>query len=131
MFSLILVGSTATKKRKGFLMSGEHDDLEARHAAAWTRYIAADQQELENWRNGHLRKLLNGPLPGESPEELERLASEDEARAEEGLVELRSPRGEVYYKHIDALTPDDRLDRTAAEGRRVEWHTQLRRIIRS
>jgi hypothetical protein len=41
-------------------------------------------------------------------------------------VELRSPRGEVYYKHIDSLTPDDRLDRTAAEGWRVKWHTQRR-----
>jgi hypothetical protein len=35
-------------------------------------------------------------------------------------VELGSLRSEVYYKYIDALATDDLLDRTAAEGWRVE-----------
>ncbi|MEJ7815329.1 MAG: hypothetical protein WKF53_09150 [Rubrobacter sp.] len=58
--------------------------------------MKAERRELENRRNSHLRKLLNGLLSGESLEELERLASEDAARAEEGLVDLGSPRGKVY-----------------------------------
>jgi hypothetical protein len=37
-----------------------------------------ERQELENRLDGHLRKLLNGPLQGESPEELERLVQRDE-----------------------------------------------------
>lgn len=58
------------------------------HEQAWERYIAAERRELENRRNGHLRKLLDGPPPGESSEELERMIQEDEARVEEGLVEF-------------------------------------------
>jgi hypothetical protein len=87
----------------------------------WARFMYAEQKELENRRNGQLRKLLDGPLPGESPEKLERLASEDEARAEEGLVELRSSDDEITYKHIEDLTKEDRLARFAAEGARVAW----------
>src|SRR3954469_14583883 len=99
--------------KKSFRM-GERQDAD--HEQPWARFMEAEQQELENRRNGHLRKLLDGPLPGESPEELERLASEDEARAEEGLVELKSPNDEITYKHIDDLTPEDRMARGAAEG---------------
>jgi hypothetical protein len=103
------------------------DRYNAEHAEAWEHYMEAERQDLENRRNGLLRRLLDGPLSGESPEELEKLASEDEARAEEGLVELRSPDGEVYYKHIDALSPEDRSDRITAEGARVKWFTERRR----
>ena len=100
----------------------------AKHEQAWARFIEAERHELENRRNGLLRKLLNDPLPGESPEELDRLASEDEARAEEGLVGLRSPDGEITYKHIDELIPEDRTARAAAEGARVKWFAERTRI---
>jgi hypothetical protein len=103
------------------------ESRDARHEQAWARFIEAEHHELENRRNGHLRKLLDGPLPGEPPEELERLASEDEARAKEGLVELRRP-DEITYKNIDELTPEDRTARVAAEGVRVEWITERTRI---
>jgi hypothetical protein len=36
-------------------------------------------------------------------------------------VALRSEQGEVSYKHIDDLTPEDRMNRIRAEVRRVEW----------
>jgi hypothetical protein len=100
----------------------------AEHAAAWEHYMEAERKDLEDRRNGLLRRLLDGPLAGESPEELEKLASEDEARAEEGLVELLSPEdGGVSYKHIDTLSPEDRSGRIAAEGARVEWITERTR----
>jgi hypothetical protein len=99
----------------------------AEHEKAWEHYMEAERKDLEKRRNGLLRRLLDGPLPGESPKELEKQASEDEARAEEGLVELLSPDGEVYYKHIDALSPEDRSERVAAEGARVKWFTERRR----
>ncbi|MDX6380270.1 MAG: hypothetical protein QOI57_1294 [Rubrobacteraceae bacterium] len=102
----------------------------AKRAEAWGHYMEAERQDLENRRNGLLRKLLDGPLPGESPEELEQLASEDETRAAEGFVELLSPDGEIYYKYIDALSPEDRSDRIAAEGARVEWITERTRTRR-
>ena len=78
-----------------------------------------------------LKKALNHPLPGESPEGLERLASDDEARTEEGLVELRSPDDKITHKHIDELAPEERTARVAVEGARVEWITERARTRRS
>ena len=92
-----------------------------RHQQAWDRFMEAERLELENRRNGHLRKLLGDPLPGESPGELERLASEDETRAEQGLLSLMNPDGEIIYKHINDITPEDRTARITAEGAQVEW----------
>jgi hypothetical protein len=99
----------------------------ADHAEAWEHYMEAERKDLRNRRNGLLRRLLDGPLAGESSEELETLAFEDEARAEHVLVELLSPDGEVSYKHIDTLSPEDRSERVAAEGARVEWVTERTR----
>ncbi len=106
---------------------GERQDAH-HHAEAWERFMAAEREDLENRRKGLLRRLLDGPLPGESQEKLEQLAAEDEARAEEGLVELKSPSGELYHKHIDLLSPEDRTDMVAAEGARVEWIAARTRI---
>ena len=82
---------------------------------AWERFIEAERRHLEDRRTGHLARLLDGPLPGESAEELRLLAWEDQRRAEEGLVELRGPGGEVFYKHIDELTREHRHARAEAE----------------
>jgi hypothetical protein len=97
------------------------------HQQAWDRFMEAERRELENRRNGLLRKLLGDPLPGESSEELERLASEDETRAEQGLLSLMNPDGEITYKHIDDIIPEDRTARIAAEGARVEWFAERTR----
>jgi hypothetical protein len=99
---------------------------EPRDEAAWERYMEAERLELEHRRSGHLARLLGEPLPDETPEELARMAFEDQRRAEEGLVELR--RGEeVWYKHIDLLAPEDRPARIEAEGARIEWITERQR----
>lgn len=107
-------------------MDEQHDALRSREW--WELYMEAEHQDLERRRNGHLRKLLGAPLPGESPEELERLASEDEARAEEGLVEMRNLEGAVYYKQIEELSPEDRSDRLAGEGALVAWIAERTRV---
>ena len=93
------------------------DEARARHHdddEAWERFMEAERRHLEERRAGHLARLLDGSLPGESAEELRILAWEDQRRAEEGLVELRCPGGEVYYKHIDELTLEDRHARAEA-----------------
>jgi hypothetical protein len=82
---------------------------------AWERFIVAERRHLDDRRAGHLARLLDGPLPGESAEELRLLAREDQRRAEVGLVELRGLGGEVYYKHIDDLTLENRHARAEAE----------------
>jgi hypothetical protein len=73
-------------------------------------------------------------LPGELPEELERIATEDEDAARRGLVPLRRE-GMVRRKHMDELTLEDasaleeadRVTRLWLKGRRdVTLHRVLR-----
>ena len=97
---------------------------EQQHQEAWERYIEAERREVEMRKEGHLARILGGPLPGESQQELVRLADTDQMRAWEGLVELMDESGEIIYKHIDELTPEDRTARVRAEGARIEWITQ-------
>ncbi len=87
---------------------------------AQERFLAAERAMLEQRRNGSLAQALSGPLPGESPEELQWLAIEDQQLAEEGLVELRRG-GEVRFKHVDDLTHEDRPARIEAENTRRAW----------
>lgn len=84
---------------------------------------------LQKRREGQLAKLLGRPLP----DELERMAEEDVLRAEEGLVELMDERGQIIYKHIDDLAPEDRLARIRVEGARIKWIAgrRIRSLLRS
>ena len=85
--------------------------------------LEAERSLLEQRRNGDLAESLGEPLPSESPEELRWLVVEDQHLAEEGLVELRS--GEkAWYKHVDALSPEDRPARIEAESARRAWLMQ-------
>ncbi len=92
----------------------------ARIAAAWKPFIQSERRELELRKDGQLAKLLGDPLPGESPEALRRLASEDRRQAEQGLVALTS-NGKVFYKRVDELSPEDMPARGAAKRLRTTW----------
>jgi hypothetical protein len=98
------------------------------HAQTWERFMEAERRELRMRREGHLAKILGPPLP----EELERMADEDQLRAEEGLVDLMDESGKITHKPIDELAPEDWRARTRAEGARVEWITkrQAKRSLR-
>jgi hypothetical protein len=90
-------------------------------------YMEVERRELEQRRNGQLSRAIGRALPGESHEELERIAEEDQRKAERGLVELRSG-DEVWYKHIDEITRDDRQARIESENARAAWiQERLRR----
>lgn len=86
----------------------------------WERYMEVERRELEQRKNGHLARALGRALPGESAEELERLAEEDRHRAEEGLIEMRNG-DEVWYKPLDEITRADRPARIEAENARAAW----------
>jgi len=86
----------------------------------WEQYLEVERRELEQRRNGHLGRALGRALPGESQEDLDRMAEEDQRKAEEGLVELRSG-DEVWYKHIDEMTREDRQARIESENARATW----------
>src|SRR5215211_6275703 len=84
-------------------------------------------QELWERRSGQLCRALGRALPGKSQDELQRIAEEDRQKAERGLVELRSG-DEVWYKHIDEITRDDRPARIESENARAAWiQERLRR----
>jgi hypothetical protein len=100
---------------------GEQGHQEACNKEAWDRFMEAERRQLELRRNSLLARLLGPALPDESPAELKRLAEEDRLRAEESLVDLMDERGQISYKHIDELTPEDRRARTRAEGVRIKW----------
>lgn len=86
----------------------------------WEKYMDVEHRELEQRQNRQLGRALGPALPGESQEELDRIAEEDLRRAQEGLVELRSG-DKVWYKHIDQLTREDRPARIESENARAAW----------
>jgi hypothetical protein len=99
----------------------EENEHPVRNKRAWAAYMEAERRELELRRSGHLARILGISQASEARGELARLALDDQRRAEAGLVELRSPDGEVSYKQIEALTPEDRTARAEAERVRAEW----------
>ena len=86
---------------------GSHDTRQE----FWEQYMEVERKELEQRRTGQLGRAL----PGESQEELDKMAEEDQRKAEEGLVELRSG-DDVWYKHIDEITREDRQARIDSEN---------------
>ena len=100
------------------------------HQELWEQYMEVERRELEQRRSGQLCRALGRALPGESQDELQRIAEEDQRKAEEGLVELRSG-DKVWYKHIDELTREDRPARIDSENARAAWiQERLRRQTR-
>ena len=104
----------------------EHADpvrrmVETRMESSWERFLRTEQRMLQARKNGQFAKALARRLPGESQEELDRMTSEDRRRAEKGLVALRSEEGELSYKHLEELFPEDRMERIRAEVARIEW----------
>lgn len=86
----------------------------------WEKYMEVERLELEQRRDGQLGRALGPAFPEESQEELDQMAEEDRRKAEEGLVELRSG-DEVWYKHIDEITREDRPARIESENVRAAW----------
>jgi hypothetical protein len=96
---------------------------QAEQATAWEQFMQAELRELR--KGGQLARLLGEALPGEPPAVLERLASEDQRQAEEGLVALMSG-GKVSYKHVDELTSEEMPARMAANRARTTWLKERR-----
>lgn len=110
------------------------DDNRAERPAEseWEARVQAERSLIARRAAGSLRRAIGPPLPGEAPEELERIATEDAARR--GLVPLRRE-GMVRRKHMDELTLEDasaleeadRVTRLWLKGRRdVTLHRVLR-----
>ena len=79
-----------------------------------------EKELLAQRRDGKLAKAIGKALPGESPQDLEQMAREDQSKAEEGLVSMLWG-GQLSYKHIDELIPENLLARLEAEREQVNW----------
>ena len=89
-------------------------------AEAWERHMRLERELLAQRRDGKLAHAIGKALPGESPQDLEQMAREDQRQAEEGLVTLLWG-GQFSHKHIDQLTPENLLARLEAERAQVNW----------
>ncbi|MGI9048822.1 MAG: hypothetical protein ACR2GU_05550 [Rubrobacteraceae bacterium] len=101
------------------------DTKRVAQSAAWEQFMHSERQELELRKDGQLVVLLGEQLSGELPAALLRLASEDQKQATVGLVALMSG-GNVSYKHIDELRPEDVPARNAANRLRTTWLKERR-----
>ena len=90
-------------------------------AEAWAKHMRLERELLAQRRDGKLAKAIGKSLPGESPQNLEHMAREDQRRAEKGLVTLLWGGGRLSYEHIDKLTPEKLLARLEAEREQVNW----------
>ena len=80
-----------------------------------------ERRQLRERCEGKLRRALGVPLAGESVEQLDRIGELDRRSAEQGLVALLGPGGQIYYKQLDDLGRLDMNARTAAERVVVDW----------
>jgi hypothetical protein len=118
--------SLSCSQERQAIIAQSHSD----RAAARERYLQAEWRNLQLRQEGQLAKMLGSALPGESPQELQRLAEEDRLRAKEGLVALSGPGEEISYKRLDELVPEDRGARLQAELMHSGWmrERRLRRL---
>jgi hypothetical protein len=88
----------ASRKRRGEMRKvgdrpkPEHDTFD--------EFIEMERARLQEHASGKLARALGYALPGESQEELDRMAAEDQRLAQEGKVKLKVGE-EIHYKHIE------------------------------
>jgi hypothetical protein len=83
-------------------------------------FMDMERARLQELAQGKMARALDHTLPGESQEDLDRKAQEDQRLAQEGMVKLKVGQ-EIHYKHIDELTREDRGVRMAAEREEIDW----------
>jgi hypothetical protein len=97
----------------------EHDTFD--------EFMEMERARLQEHAQGKMARALGYALPGESQQELNRIAAEDQRLAQEGIVKLKLG-DSVHYKHIDELTREDRTARIAAEREEVDWLMERLRL---
>jgi len=90
----------------------EHDTFD--------KFMEMERGRLQEHASGKMARALGHALPGESQEDLDSIAQEDQRLAQQGMVKLKVGE-EIHYKHIDELTREDRRARMAAEREEVDW----------
>jgi len=65
---------------------------------AWEAIMQMERQRLQEHAQGKMVRALGYALPGESQQDLDRIAKEDQRLAQSGMVQLKSG-SRVYHKH--------------------------------
>jgi hypothetical protein len=86
----------------------------------WEGFLETERMQLAERAHGKMRRAIGLILPGESREQLERIASEDQRMARAGLVRLKSG-NRICYKHINDLTREDCWASIRAERDMIAW----------
>ena len=93
----------------------------------WAEVMRMERQQLAQRADGKVARMIGHALAGESKAELDRMAHEDQRRAQAGLVELRSG-DRVWWKHIDELSIYDVRFRLESERALIAWLKARRRV---
>jgi hypothetical protein len=110
------------------LPEGEHvGDRPKPEHDTFDEFMEMERARLQEHAQGKMARALGYALPGESQQELNRIAAEDQRLAQEGIVKLKLG-DSVHYKHIDELTREDRTARIAAEREEVDWLMERLRL---
>lgn len=83
---------------------------------SWEGYMTIEREQLAQRATGKMGRMIGRPLPDESKEELESIATQDQLLAQDGYVVLKQG-DKVSYKHIDELTPQDRWEGSSTRRR--------------
>jgi len=87
--------------------------------------------QLQQRASGKMSRALGRPVPGETQDEIDRIAEDDRLKAQQGLVRLMGEDGGEYFLLVEGLTRENRPDRIRAERATVAWLKQrLERLPR-
>ena len=87
---------------------------------AWEAFMEMEQQRLQEHAQGKMALALGYALPGESQQELDRIASEDQRLAQQGILMLKSGRKQLPEATSDFQLLRIPLPRTPL-NRRYDW----------
>ena len=88
---------------------------------SWEGFMQIERRQLQERREGKLRRALGVPLAGETVELLDRIGEQDRLKAEQGLVSIIDYGDRITYKRLDDLTALDMESRTEAEWITARW----------
>lgn len=83
---------------------------------SWDGFMKVEREQLAQRAAGKMARMIGRALRGESQEELDLIAIDDQFMAQNGYVPLRQG-DRVWHKHIDELTPEDRPARMSMRRR--------------
>lgn len=90
---------------------------------SWSNYMYLERVQLAERAEGKMARMIGKAREGESQEELDMIAIDDQFMAQNGYAPLRQG-NKVWHVHIDEMSRLDRLTRIEYEKTLVAWLRQ-------